>query len=114
MNKIISTNDRVFMSLVGAAASRKYHLILRMLKQGIFVPAFDKIFYFDQYSKAEMQKEIKNIEFIGSLDLEFIENLPNDGTNYRLIFDDSCDEISKSKQFEKIAIAGRHRKLYLH
>ena len=53
------------MSLVGAAASGKYHLILRMLKQGIFVPAFDKIFYFDQYSKAEMQKEIKNIEFIG-------------------------------------------------
>ena len=28
-----------------------------------------------------------------------------------LIFDGSCDEISRSKQFEKLAIAGRHRKL---
>ena len=57
-----------------------------------------------------MQKEIRNIEFTGSLDCDF-QNLPNDGTNYILIFDGSCDEISRSKQFEKLAIAGRHRKL---
>ena len=56
-------------------------------------------------------KEIRNIEFIGSLDFGFLENLPNDGTNYLVIFDDSCNEISRSKLFEKIAIAGRHRKL---
>ena len=58
-----------------------------------------------------MQKKVSNIEFIGSLDFDFIENLPKDGTNYLLIFDDSCDETSRSKQFEKIATAGRHRKL---
>ena len=114
MNKIIPTEDRVFMSVVGPAASGKSHLIFQMLKKGTFVRAFDKIFYFYQYFQklyAEMQKEVRNIEFIGSLDFDFIENLPNDGTNYLLIFDDSCDEISRSKQFEKIAIAGRHRKL---
>ena len=40
-----------------------------------------------------------------------IENLPNNGTKYLLIFDDSCEEISNSKQFVKIATAGRHRGL---
>lgn len=58
-----------------------------------------------------MQSDIQNIEFIGSLDFDFIDNLPNDGTKYLLIFDDSCDEISRSKKFEKIATAGRHRNL---
>ena len=102
------------MSMVGPAASGKSHLIFEMLIKGTFVPAFDRIFHFYQYFQklyAEMQKEVRNIEFIGSLDFDFIENLPNDGTNYLLIFDDSCVEISRSKQFEKIAIAGRHRKL---
>ena len=54
---------------------------------------------------------MRNIEFISSLDFDFIENLPNYGTDYLLMFDDSCDENSRSKQIEKIAIAGRHRKL---
>ena len=85
-----------------------------MLKKRTFVPAFDKNFYFYQYFQklyAERQKEVRNIEVIGSLDFDFIENLPNDGTNYLLNFDNSCDEISRSKQFEKIATAGTHRKL---
>ena len=58
-----------------------------------------------------MQKEVRNIEFIESLYFDFIENLPNDGTNYLFIFDESCDKNSRYKQFEKIAIAGRLRKL---
>ena len=49
MNKIIPTEDRVFMSMVGPAASGKSHLIFQMLKKGTFVTAFDKIFYFYQY-----------------------------------------------------------------
>ena len=59
-----------------------------------------------------MQKEVRNFEFIGCLGFHFIENIPNDETNYLLIFDDSCDKISRSKQFEKIAIVGRHWKLH--
>ena len=87
------------MSMVGPAASAKSHLIFQMLKKGTYVPAFEKTFSLCQYFLklyAEMQKEVRNIEFNGSLDFDFIENLPNDGTNYLLIFDDSCDEISRS------------------
>ena len=40
-----------------------------------------------------------------------IENLPNNGTKYLLIFDSSCEEITNSKHFVKIATAGRHRGL---
>ena len=83
--------------MVGPAASGKSHLIFQMLKKGTFVLASDNIFYFYQYFQklyAEMQEGVRNIEFIGSLDFDFIENLPNDETSYLLIFDDSCDETS--------------------
>ena len=109
MNKIFPTEDRVFMSMVGPSACGKSHLIFQMLKKRTFIPAFENFFYFHQYFQklyAEMQREVRNIEFIGSLDFEFSENLPNDGTNYLLIFDDFCDETSRSEQFEKKAIPG--------
>ena len=50
-----------------------------------------------------MQKEIEN--------LEFVDSLKNNDTKYLLIFDDSCEEICKSKAFVDIATAGRHRGL---
>ena len=50
----------------------------------------------------------KNLKFIQGVDFELIENLPNIGTNYLLTFDDSREDISSSKQFVKIATAGRH------
>ena len=53
----------------------------------------------------------KNLKFIQGVEFVLIENLPNNGTNYLLIFDDSCEEISNSKQFVRIATAGRHRRL---
>ena len=53
----------------------------------------------------------KNLEFIQRVDFELIENLPVNATKYLLINDDSCEEISSSKQFVKIAFAGRHRGL---
>ena len=37
-----------------------------------------------------------------------VENLPNNGTKYLLMFDDSCEQVSNSTQFVKIASAGRH------
>ena len=51
----------------------------------------------------------KNLKFIQGVDFELIENIPNNGTKYLLIFDDSFEEISNSKQFVKVATAGRHR-----
>ena len=46
--------------------------------------------------------------FFQRVDFELIENLPNNGTKQLLVFDDSCEEISNSKQFVKVATAGRH------
>ena len=56
-----------------------------------------------------MQK--KTLNFSKGVDFYLIKNLPNNGTKYLLIFDDSCDEILNSKQFENFATAGRHRGL---
>jgi hypothetical protein len=139
MNKIIPTSDRIFMCLVGPSGCGKSELLFKMLLNGTFQPAFDKIFYFYQHHQPLYDDIMSNtkisltstnttttaatttaaagdvgggggIEFIKSLDFELIDNLPNDGTNYLLIFDDSCAEISRSRDFEKIATAGRHRK----
>ena len=58
-----------------------------------------------------MSKNIMNIHLIQRADFEFIQSLPNNGTKYLLIFDDSCEEISSLKDFVKIATAGRHKRL---
>ena len=49
MNKIISTKERVFISLVGPNGSGKSHLIFDWLKIRTFQPKFDKVFYFHQH-----------------------------------------------------------------
>lgn len=114
MNKLISTRERVFMSLVGPSGSGKTQLIYDMLKNGTFQPNFDKIIYFYQHYQSIyslITDCVPNVEFIQCVDFELIGGLPNDGSHYLLIFDDSCEEISRSKEFEKIATSGRHRKL---
>ena len=58
-----------------------------------------------------MQKEIKNLEFVRRVNIEFTDSLRNNGTKYLLFFDDSCEEICNSKAFVDLAIAGRHRGL---
>ena len=50
-------------------------------------------------------------KIIHGVDIDMIENLPKNGIDYLLIFDDPWEEISNSKQFVKIATAGRHREL---
>ena len=49
MNKIISTKERVFISLVGPSGSGKSQLIHDWLVFGTFQPEFDKIYYFYQH-----------------------------------------------------------------
>ena len=56
MNKIISTKERVFISLVGPSGSGKSHLIFEWLKIGTFQPKFDKIFSFYQHYQPFMDK----------------------------------------------------------
>ena len=58
-----------------------------------------------------MQKEIENLEFVQGVNFEFIDSLKNNGTEYLLIIDDSCEEICNSKAFVDIVTAGRHRGL---
>lgn len=114
MNKLISTKERIFISLVGPSGSGKSQLIYEWLTVGTFQPAFDKIYYFYQHYQplyGSMSKDVKNIEFVQGVNFEMINSLPNKGSNYLLIFDDSCEEISSSKEFVKIATAGRHRGL---
>ena len=91
MDKIISTKERVFISLVGPSGSGKSHLIFEWLKICTFQPKFDTIFYFYQhYQPLYGQMQGKNLTFIQGVDFELIENLPNNGTKSLLIFDDSC------------------------
>ena len=112
MNKVNSTKNRVFISLVGPSETGKSQLIYNWLKIGTFQPKFDKICFFYQYSQPPyiaMQKEIKYLEFVQAVKFEFIDSLKNNGTKYLLIFADSCEEICNSKVFVDIATAGRHR-----
>lgn len=115
MNKVIPSDDRVFMSVVGPSGCGKTRFVFDLIEKNIFKPPFEKIFYFYQhYQKlfGEMVKNFPHIEFIQGVNFDMINNdIPNDGTSYLLIFDDSCEEISKSKEFQALATAGRHKKL---
>ena len=114
MNKLLSTKNRVFISLVGPSETGKSQLIYNWLKIGTFQPKFDKIHFFYQHSQPlydVMPKEIGNLEFVQGVNFEFFDSLINNGTKNLLIFDDSCGEICNSKAFVDIATAGRHRGL---
>ena len=108
----MSSKERVLISLVGPSGSGKSHFIFDWLKNGSFQPAFDKIFTFINIINlfySQMQR--KNLKFIQKVDFDLTEKLPINGTKYMLKFDNSCEEIRNSKQFVKIATAGRHRGL---
>ena len=110
-NKLISTKNRVFVSLVGPSETGISQLLYNWLKIGTFQSKFDKIYFFYQHSQPlydVMQIEIENLEFVPGTNFEFIDSLKNNGTKYLLIFDDSCGEICNSKAFVDIATAGRH------
>ena len=110
INKLISTKNRVFISLVGPSGTGKLQPIYNWLKNGNFQPKFDKINFFYQHSPTlygVMQKEIENFEFVQGVNIEFIDSVKNNGTKYLLIFEDSCQEICYSKGLVHIATAGR-------
>ena len=111
MNKLISTKNWVFVSLVGPFETGKSQLIYNWLKIGTFRPKFDKIYFFYQHSQPlynVLQNEIKNLEFVQWVNFEFIDSLKNNGTKYLSIFDDSCEEICNSKAFVDIATAWKN------
>ena len=110
MNKLISTKNRVFISLVGPFETGKSQPICNWLKIGTFHPKFDKLYFSYQHSQTlydVMQKEVANLEFVQGVNFEFIDSLKNNGTKYLVIFDDSCEDICNSKAFVDNATAGR-------
>ncbi len=61
MNNLISTKNRVFISLVGRSEPGKSQRIHKMLKTGTFQPTFDKIFFY-QHSQPLYDVTQKEIE----------------------------------------------------
>lgn len=123
MNKKISTDERLFMALVGPSGCGKSELIVDFFDKKVFVPTFDKIYLFYQHYQPILFEKLKSViqqsilynsidlNFVQGCDFDLIQDLPKTTRKTLLIFDDSCEEISRSKQFEKIATAGRHRGL---
>ena len=112
MNKLISTKNRHFISLVGPSDSGKRYLFHEWLKVGAFQRKFDKICFSYQHPQplyGVMQREIDNFEFVQGEHFDFIDSLEKNDTKYLLIFDDSCAEISNSKEMVDIAAADTHR-----
>ena len=102
------------MSLVGPPEMGKSPLIYNHPKTGTFQPEIDKIHFLNQHSQVlydVMQKDIDNLEFVQVRNFECIDSLENNGTKYLLFFEDSCQEICKSKGSADIVTAVRHRGL---
>ena len=97
MHKLISTKNRIFISLVGPSVSGKTYLIHEWLKVGTFQPKLDIIYFSYQHPQPlfdVMQREIDKLEFVQGIHFEFINSLKNNGSNSLLFFDDSCAAIS--------------------
>ena len=109
MNKIISTNDRVFMAVVGPSGSGKTQLIFNMLLRGTFQARFSKVVfcYKDFQPQFPLMKKKLSIQFLRFQNFDFLADLED----CLLIFDDSCEEIYSDKTFVKLATAGRHKNI---
>ena len=67
MNKLISTKNRVFVSLVGPSETGKAQLIYSCPEIKTFQAMVDKIYFFHQLSQPlydVMVNEIENLEFV--------------------------------------------------
>ena len=87
MNKIISTQDRVFMAVVGPSGCCKTQLIFKMLSGNTFYPKFNHIIFLYremQQIYAKMEQKL-GVVFKKYANLEFLNNLEN----CLLIIDDS-------------------------
>ena len=81
-----------------------------MLISELFRPVFNTTFYFHkeyQHLFNEMAKKL-NIEFVHCLDFSMIKKLED----CLLVFDDSWQKIPQGKNFVKIAVVGRHKKVH--
>ena len=83
MKSFNSRKNQVFISLVDPSETRKSRFFYNWLKTGTFQPNFDQVYFFDQQSQLfgdVMQKEIKILEFVQGVRVEFTDSLKNNGT----------------------------------
>ena len=112
MNKVILTNDRIFIAVVDPSGCGKTDLIFNMLQTSSIYPEFLKIYYFYKEFQdifTSMQQKIPQIEFIKYSGLDITQKL----SDCLLIYDNSCEEMFNDKDFVKIATSGRHRRLHV-
>ena len=126
MNKIVSTDKRIFMCLVGPSESGKTQLIFDMLHMNTFQQPFDHIYYCYRHWQTIYKKfasEIPNIRFIQvSADEHVVDSVRSvvesrhDGGEKKkkktlAIFDDLAEEILKDEKFSNLSTSGRHNNI---
>ena len=81
-----------------------------MLASKTFRPSCKKTFYFYKEYQPLLNEVAQklNIEFAPCLNFSMIKQLED----YLLVFDDSCKEIYQEKEFVKLAVAGRQKKVH--
>ena len=86
MNKIIPTEDRIFMAVVGPSGCGKTDLIFKMLQGKTFFPKFDNvILLYREMQPIYVTFEQKlGVNFKKFVDLKFTQNIED----CLLIFDD--------------------------
>ena len=87
VKKLISTKNRIFVSLVRPSDSVKTYLIHEWLKVGTFQPKFNKYYFLYQHPQSlydVMQKQIDGLEFVQGVQIELINSLKNNGTKFLL------------------------------
>ena len=105
MNKIISTSDRLFMSLMGPGGSGKTRLIFATLASSThFYSKLRKTYFYKVYQPLFCKTD-QRVRLI--LDFEMLEKLED----CSLVFQDSCKK-STGKEFVKIAVPERHKKIH--
>ena len=98
MNKVILTNDRVFMSIVGPSGCGKTELLFRMLKGSTFYPGFEKIYYFYKEFQPlfkDMQRVIPGIEFLKYSGFDITKN-------YRIVCLSMTIHVKKSSTIKNL------------
>ena len=106
MNKIKSTQDKVFMAVVGPSDCSKTELIFKMMRRNTFQTKFNHIiFLYPEMQQIYIKMEQKLVIFQKYANLEFLNKLEN----CFLIIDDSCEKIYNDKEFVMLTTAGRHK-----
>ena len=138
MNKVISTNERIFMCISGASGTGKTQLILSMLtgdggkhNTSTFEPPFKRIYYFYKHFQPvynvftqRLNEQIEFVQCSSPFNFDIVQgvvdrnaqNVSMSDQNVQqilFIFDDSCDEILQCPEFADLATAGRHRGIHV-